>query len=147
MAGVLILDKDRGARKILTDILGAEGHQVSATPSAAAALHEILKGRAQVVLLGEQFDDLSAEQLIPVLKRCNRELSIILVATAASLPAMRKMRREGIFYYALKPVRVEDREEIRQAVRCAMANLENRSHLNGGRHFAPFLQHRHGTQQ
>lgn len=124
MAGLLILDKDRGARKILAEILIGEGYRVTVTPSAAQALHDILKGNAQVVLLGEEFDDLSAAQLIPVLKRCNRQLSIILVATEASLPLMRKLRKEGIFYHALKPARVEDREEIRQAVRCAIANIE-----------------------
>ncbi|UFS71530.1 response regulator [Geomonas sp. RF6] len=123
MVGLLILDKDRSARKILADILIEEGYDVTVTGSAAQALQSILKKNAHVVLLGEQFDDISAAELIPILKQCNKELSIILVSSDASLPLIRKLRKEGIFYHALKPVRAEDREEIRQAVRCAFANL------------------------
>jgi hypothetical protein len=37
---------------------------------------------------------------------------------------LRKLRTEGIFYHALKPVDAEDREEIRQAVACAFKNIE-----------------------
>jgi len=124
MVGLLILDKDRSARKILAEILIEEGYDVTVTGSAAQALHAILKkDAAHVVLLGEQFDDISAAELIPILKQCNKELSIILVSSGASLPLIRKLRTEGIFYHALKPVRAEDREEIREAVRCAFANL------------------------
>ena len=128
MVGLLILDKDRAARKLLADILIEEGYDVTVTGSAAQALHDILKKNAHVVLLGEQFDDISAAELVPILKQCNKELSIILVSSDASLPLIRKMRTEGIFYHALKPVRAEDREEIRQAVRCAFANLSGVHH-------------------
>ena len=58
-------------------------------------------------------------KLIPLLKKCIRNLSIILLANDASLPLMRKLRNEGIFYHALKPVNGEDREELRQVVECA----------------------------
>jgi hypothetical protein len=67
----------------------------------------------------------AAADLIPVLKRCDRNLTIILVSDEKSLPAVRKIRQEGIFYHALRPVRVEDREEIRLAVECAFRNVVN----------------------
>ena len=33
------------------------------------------------------------------------------------------IRREGVFYHALKPEAQEDREELLEAVRCAFANV------------------------
>jgi DNA-binding NtrC family response regulator len=119
MQGLLIADKDVDCRKQMAQMFIEAGYNVIVTNSAANALDGILKNNAQVVLLGSGFDDLTAADLIPLLKRCNRNLSIILLANDASLPLLRKLRNEGIFYHALKPVNGEDREEIRQVVQCA----------------------------
>jgi DNA-binding NtrC family response regulator len=119
MQGLLIADKDVDCRKQMAQMFIEAGYNVIVTNSAANALDGILKNTAQVVLLGSGFDDLTAADLIPLLKRCNRKLSIILLANDASLPLLRKLRNEGIFYHALKPVNGEDREEIRQVVQCA----------------------------
>ena len=119
MLGLLIADEDVDCRKQMAELFIEAGYDVIVTTSAANALNGILKKTAQVVLLGSGFDNLTAADLIPLLKRCNSKLSIILVATDASLPLIRKLRSEGIFYHALKPVSGEDREEIRQVVQCA----------------------------
>lgn len=123
MQGLLIVDEDMDCRKQMADLFIEAGYNVIVTNSVANALYGILKKTAQVVLLGTKFDELTAADLIPLLKQCNRKLTIILVAADASLPLIRKLRSEGIFYHALKPVNAEDREEIRQAVRCAFENL------------------------
>lgn len=123
MLGILIADKDLEARKQMAELLIEAGYNVTVTNSAASALDGILKKTAQVVILGSEFDDLSAGELVPLLKQCNSDLTIILVADEASLPVLRKLRREGIFYHALKPVQPEDREEIRQVVQCAFESL------------------------
>ena len=123
MMGILIADQDLDSRKQMADMFIEAGYNVIVTTSAADALHGILKKTAQVVLLGSEFDELTASDLIPLLKQCNRDLTVIFVSADASLPVMRKLRNEGIFYHALKPVNPEDREEIRQAVRCAFENM------------------------
>lgn len=94
------------------------------TNSAANVLYGILKKTAQVVLLSSEFDELTAMDLVPILKKCDQNLTIILISNEVSLPLIRKLRKEGIFYHALKPVKPEDREEIRQAVKCAFENLQ-----------------------
>jgi len=119
MQGLLIVDKDLDCRKQMADMFIQAGYNVIVTNSAANALEGIIKKTAQVVLLGSGFDDLTAAGLIPLLKQCNRKLPIILLANDASLPLLRKLRNEGIFYHALKPMSGEDREEIRQVVECA----------------------------
>jgi DNA-binding NtrC family response regulator len=119
MLGLLIADQDVDSRKQMAELFIEAGYNVIVTNSAANALNGILKKTAQVVLLGSGFDDLTAADLIPLLKKCNRKLSIILLTNDTSLPLIRKLRSEGIFYHALKPVSGEDREEIRQVVQCA----------------------------
>lgn len=123
MQGLLIVDEDMDCRKQMAEMFIESGYNVIVTNSVESALSGILKKTAQVVLLGTKFDELSAAELIPLLKQCNRKLNIILIAAAASLPLVRKLRSEGIFYHALKPVDADDREELRQAVRCAFERL------------------------
>ncbi|WP_298433719.1 response regulator [Geobacter sp.] len=123
MLGLLIADNDTEARKQLAELFIEAGYNVIVTNSAANALYGILKKTAQVVIIGSEFDDFKAGELIPLLKKCNRNLTIILVSDDASLPVIRKLRKEGIFYHALRPVLPEDKEEIRLAVRCAFDSL------------------------
>ncbi len=125
MLGLLIADEDLDCRKQMAEFFIEAGYNVIVTNSAANALYGILKKTAQVVLLGTKFDELTAAEIIPLLKQCNRNLTIILVAANPSLPLIRKLRNEGIFYHALKPVNAEDREELRQAVQCAFESLRS----------------------
>ena len=125
MLGLLIADQDLDCRKQMADFFIEAGYNVIVTNSAANALHGILKKTAQVVLLGAKFDELAATDFIPLLKQCNRKLTIILVAEDPSLPMIRKLRSEGIFYHAIKPANPEDRDELIQAVQCAFENLRS----------------------
>ena len=125
MQGVLIADENVESRKVLADLCIEAGYNVMVTTSAANVLHGILKKSAQVVLLSGEFDELAAAELIPLLKKCQRDLTIILVSDETSLPSIRKMRKEGIFYHSLKPIAPEDKEELRQVVACAFENLKH----------------------
>jgi DNA-binding NtrC family response regulator len=124
MQALLVAEQDLDTRKQIADLLIEAGYNVIVTNSAANAVDGILKKAAQVVILGSEFDELSAVEMVPILKQCNRNVTIILVSAEASLPVIRKLRREGIFYHALKPVNPEDRQELCEAVRCAFAHQE-----------------------
>ena len=128
MSGLMIAEQDRDCRAMMAGLLKDAGYTVTVTDSAADALSGILKKSAQVVLLGSEFDDVAASDLIPLLKQCNRDLTIILVSDEVSPPVMRKIRTEGIFYHALKPAKLEDTEEIKQAVQCAFDNIAHNVH-------------------
>lgn len=125
MQGVLIADENIETRKVLADLCIEAGYNVMVTTTAANVLHGILKKTAQVVLISSEFDELASAELIPLLRKCNRELTIILVSDETSLPIIRKMRKEGIFYHSLKPIDPADKEELRQAVACAFENLKH----------------------
>ena len=126
--GLLIVDEDVTTRRQMAELFSDAGYQVSAPSSVAEALVGILKKTAKVVLLSTRFDELLATELIPLLKQCNRDLSIILVASELPLALLRKARREGIFYHALKPVQPGDEEELCQAVKCAFDKADHPDH-------------------
>lgn len=121
--GILIVEEDRDCRKQMAEMFMEAGYEVTVSDSVASALYGVLKNTAQVVVLGSKFDELSAADIIPLLKRCNRKLPIILITADTSLGLLRKLRCEGVFYHALKPVDAEGHDEIRQAVHCAFKNL------------------------
>lgn len=118
--GLLIADEDLTTRKQMAELLSHAGYQVMAPTSMADVLCGILKKTVKVVLLSTRFDELLATELIPLMKKCNRNLTIILVASELPLALLRRARSEGIFYHALMPGSVPgDDEELRQAVQCA----------------------------
>ncbi len=123
---LLIADKnDETSRRIVGFFNGSE-YKVIEANSVDVVLRNVLKKEANVVLLGSEFDGLSAMEIIPLLKKCNKNLTIILISNEESLPLIRRFRKEGIFYHALKPVNGNDKEELRQVVQCAFHNSTDR---------------------
>lgn len=102
---------------------GGDYHVVT-TDSVANSLEGILDKSIQVVLLSGAFDEQYVAKFVPLLKKCNRNLSIILVSDQMPLDLVRSIRKEGIFYHALKPVENEEWNEIRQVVDCAFENYQ-----------------------
>ena len=119
---LLIADRDKENRRRIAGFFNGDEYSVIEADSVDVVLRDVLKREARVILLGGEFDGLSARELIPLLKKCNRDLTIILISNEESLALIRKFRQEGIFYHALKPVDSADREEIRQVVYCAFHN-------------------------
>lgn len=130
MQGVIIADDNLDSRKLMADLFIEAGYDVTVTSSAATVLHGILKKSAQVVLIGNEFDEVAATDLIPLLKKCNRELTIIFVSSDASLSLIRKLRNEGIFYHALPPLEHTGKQELKQAVKCAFESIRSQHQQN-----------------
>jgi DNA-binding NtrC family response regulator len=128
MLGLLIADDDVSSRVRLTNLLLEAGYDVLTTDSAANVIEGILKDMAKVVILGGQVGGLAVADLLPVLKKCKADLKVIIASEEASLPMLRKLRREGIFYHLVKPLNLDDWEEVQQVVRCAFENLKNGAH-------------------
>ena len=119
--GILVADKDTEFLKQVEEYFSDAGYNVETTDSAVHVICNILKKKTPVVLLGSDFDKkVGLLELVQLLKRCNRHLAVILVSDESSLPVVKRIRQEGIFYHALRPVTSDDREEIKQAVDCAL---------------------------
>lgn len=124
MPGLIIADNNAVTRQQIADLFIDEGYDVMVTDSVAKTIDGVLNKTAQVVLLGTALDEFTSAELVPLLKKCNRDLMIILIADDTPLPLMRKVRQEGIFYHALRPVEPKDGEEIKQVVKCAIKNMK-----------------------
>ncbi len=122
MQTLQIIDTDKETRKHIVGFFNGSGYRVIEADSMGIVLRNVLKREATVILLGSEFDGLSATEIIPLLKRCNQNLKIILISNVESPNLIRKVRKERIFYHALKPVNGDDRTEIRQVVQCAFHN-------------------------
>ena len=126
MQGLLIANADQHARTQLAELFTADDVQVTTTDSVVNALEGIISKTIQVVVLGGEFDEMNIAKLIPLLKKCNPYLSIILVSDELPLNLLRRIRKEGIFYHALTPAADEGRAEIYQAVHCAFKTYHTR---------------------
>ncbi|MCD6581543.1 MAG: response regulator [Desulfuromusa sp.] len=129
MNGLLVANKDQAVREQVASLFRQDGYQVTAADSVVNALEGILDKSIQVVLLGGVFDEQQIAKFVPLLKKCNRNLSIILVSDEIPLDLLRRIRKEGIFYHALRPVEDESWDEIRQAVSCAFENYHARQEV------------------
>lgn len=122
---ILVADKDTAFLKDIACCLTGAGYEVETTSSTVHVISNILKKKTPVVLLGSDFDNkIDLVDLVRLLKKCNQHLAVIMVSDEASLPVVKKIRKEGIFYYALRPVDTEDRDEIKQAAICAFKAVE-----------------------
>ncbi len=126
MQGLLIANEDCESRESLAALFSSDDIQVEATDSVVNGLEGVLNKSIQVVILGGDFDEAQVAKFVPLLKKCNKYLSVILISDEISINLLRRIRKEGIFYHALKPAGDEGREEIRQAVLCAFRNYEAR---------------------
>ena len=130
---ILVADSDGTVRNQMAESFRAAGYDVETTDSAVHVFCTVLEKQIPVVLLGSGFDKkMALADLVRMLKQCNRHLTIILVSDEESLPAIRTVRQEGIFYHALKPTSLEDTAEILSAVDCAFG--KSARHDGNGRH-------------
>jgi DNA-binding NtrC family response regulator len=119
--GILVADKDTAFLREVADHFIAAGYHVETTNSAVSVISNILKKETPVVLLGSDFDKkINLLELVRLLNKCNRHLAVILVSDEASLPIVTRIRKEGLYHYALRSVAPEDANEITQAVEFAL---------------------------
>ena len=117
---ILIADRDVKARQELAEFFKHSHFDVDVTGSAAYAIAKIVQKQEPIVILGDSFEEkISSIDVIALMRKCNRNLKIILISDDSSLATLRRIREDGIFYHALKPHNQEDNEELRSVVECA----------------------------
>ena len=122
---IVIADRDQMARKKMAEYFENSHYDVETTASAAYAIAQIVKKKQPLVILGDSFEEkIAPADVIALMRKCNKDLRIILVSDDSSLETLRRMRADGIFYHALKPHSMEDNEELRSAVESACGELQ-----------------------
>ena len=123
---------DLWARSLSTFFHGI-GYRVETAKMISEMIRKVRKGNIHVVLLDDEIEGVKACDLVPLFKKMDDKIQVIVISSDLSLGLAKRLRGTGIFYQAMKPV---DLEEIKSAVECAFDKIE-RENLKEG--FFPFL--------
>ena len=122
---ILIADRNDEARKQMATFFENSHFEVETTASAAYAIAKIVQKHEPIVILGDSFEEkIASVDVIALMRKCNKDLRIILVSDDSSLETLRRVREDGIFYHALRPHNQQDNEELRSAVECAVDGFQ-----------------------
>ncbi len=106
--------------KALSTYFHSNGYKIEVSRSVSDAIRKIRKGNIDVILLDDEIEGVKACDIVPLFKRINTRIQIIVISGEESFSFIKRLRDEGIFYHALKPI---DMEEIQSAVRCAFEKI------------------------
>src|SRR4030043_2114175 len=130
---ILIAYQDDLWGKSLSTFLHSIGYKIEMAKMVSEMIRKVRKGNIHVVLLDDEIEGVKAYDLVPLFKKIDDQIQIIVISSEVSLGLVKRLRGAGIFYQAMKPV---DLEEIKSAVECAFEKIE-RENLKEG--FFSFL--------
>ena len=120
--------------KSLSTFFHGIGYKLEMAKMVSEMIRKVRKGNIHVVLLDDEIEGLKACDLVPLFKKMDDKIQVIVISSEVSLGLVKRLRGAGIFYQAMKPV---DLEEIKSAVECAFEKIERESLKKEG--FFPFL--------
>jgi len=109
------------------------GYRVETVRLISDMIRRLRNGNIQVLLLDNEIEGVKACDLVPVFKKINSHIQVIVISSDQSIGEVKRLRGAGIFYQAMKPV---DLLEIRSAVECAFEKIERENVKEG---FFPFF--------
>ena len=130
---ILIAYQDDLWARSLSTYFHSTGYRVETAKLVSEMIRRIRNGKTHVVLLDDEIEGVRACDLVPLFKKINSKVQVIVISSEVSIGLVKRLRGAGIFYQAMKPV---DLEEIKSAVECAFEKIE-RENLREG--FFPFF--------
>ena len=105
---VLVCDDDAGVRGMIAEALRTKSIQVETADRAMDAIQKIMRTRYQALILDLKMPGLGGLDTIPIIKRIDETLPIIVVTGHSSYETERAARAAGVFYYLVKPFPVHE---------------------------------------
>jgi DNA-binding NtrC family response regulator len=130
---ILIAYQDDLWAKSVSASLHGGGYRVETAKMVSEMIRKVRGRNIHVVLLDDEIEGVKACDLVPLFKKIDDKIQVIVISSEASIGLVKRLRGAGIFYQAMKPV---DLEEIKSAVECAFEKIERESLREG---FFPFL--------
>jgi DNA-binding NtrC family response regulator len=130
---IFIAYQDDLQARSLSTYFHSLGYRVEIARVVSDIIRKLRSGKIRVILLDDEIEGVKACDLVPILKKIDPRIQVIVVSSEESIGVVKRLRGTGIFYQALKPV---DLGEIRSAVECAFEKIE-RENLKEG--FFSFL--------
>jgi len=118
---ILIADANEEEREYLSISLTAEGYKVETAKASSEIIQKLHNNSdVSVIVMDVNMPEVRAYELIPIVKKINRRIPIIVMSSDDSIDLAREVRQAGIFFYAMKPLNIE---EIKLAVRDAFKKV------------------------
>jgi len=109
---ILLVDDDPQIRVSLSEALDDMGHGVSVAESAEGALSQIGTAKPQVVLSDIRMPGMDGIQLLKLIRERALEVDVILMTAFDDMPTVVSAMREGAFDFLVKPVNLDELEEV-----------------------------------
>jgi len=120
---VLIADTNEEDQEYLSIALAGEGYKIE-TARASSEMIQKLQNNSDigVIVMDVNMPGVRAYEVIPIVKKINRIIPIIVMSSDDSIDLARKVRQAGIFFYAMKPLNIE---EMKLAVKDAFKKVHH----------------------
>jgi DNA-binding NtrC family response regulator len=118
---ILIAYQDDLGTRTLSTFFHSQGYRVDTTRVMSEMIRRIRKGNIHVILIDDEIEGVKACEVVPLLKKIDPKIQIIVISSEESIGLVKRLRGAGIFYQAMKPV---DLGEIKSAVECAFGKIE-----------------------
>lgn len=118
---ILVVYQDELWARSLSTFFHGIGYRVETARVVSEMIRRARGGEIHVILLDEEIEGVKACDLVPLLKKIDFGIQVIVITAEESLGLVKRLRGAGIFYQAMKPV---DMEELRSAVECAFEKIE-----------------------
>ncbi len=103
-ARILLVDDDPGLLRLLTLRLEAEGHEIEAVESAAAALAALPRFRPDLVITDLRMEGMDGLELLREIRRARPGLRVLLLTAHGTIPDAVEATQSGAFGFLTKPV-------------------------------------------
>ncbi len=116
-ANVAIMDDDQPSVARIMKSLQRDGYVVERINNPEKLMQEVNSDRIDVLILNVEATGRHRRELLPMIKRANRLLPIIVTSSDDSIELATRVREQGVFYFSLKPI---DIAEIKLALKNAL---------------------------
>jgi len=123
MGEILICDHDGVEADRLRRLLIKEGYRVEVVNQLKELLFKIGNESYQTVILAMNVEPNGGVESIPLINQVEEDLPIIIIVEKDSLEFQRRIRKERIFYYVVKPI---NPREIKAVVKGAITKSKKR---------------------
>jgi DNA-binding NtrC family response regulator len=118
---ILVVYQDELWVRSLATFFSGVGYRVETARVVSEMIRRVRSGGTHVVLLDEEIEGVRACDLVPLLKKMDPGIQVIVTTSEEALGLVKRLRGAGIFYQAMKPA---DMEELKSAVECAFEKID-----------------------
>lgn len=105
---VVVLTTDKSTVTMLSENLGPDGFVVEHVKEPSRLLEHVKNNLSDVVVLSVDIKGVKAYDLIPILKKMNRCVPVIVISNDDSIEVASRVREQGVFFYAIKPLDIKE---------------------------------------